>query len=283
MKTNAEIAHIWANDLNYSGQQSNLFYQGQTIYSYGYHFPIATHIACNTVLMTTRGYSNSTAKHIRLVLNAISHKNIIWCNNPKGSHAENIDAFLREIKNESANLVNARKPEKYLLIIEQIKNKLNKYLEHFELKLTAQQIKLISINSKGSYLELIKKEKEQQAKADKKIISLGKKLYPVYVSNFRNGTKQDFTSAEQKAIDKYYHSIGAPVIFKIKDKEIESSKGVKIPVDVAKRYIDKFYNQEIKIDDRILNFKVIKLAKDFIAVGCHNIFKNEIDYLYKNI
>ena len=279
MKTNSEIAHIWANELTYKGQQGNLFYSGKTVYSYGYHFAIAKHIDYKTVLITTRGYSNSTSKHINLVKQAISHKDKIYCFNPTGSHEENINRFILEILNEGASLLNARKPEKYLLEIDFIKNKLNKYLEYFNLKLSKEQAGKIDIKNKEDYFEIIKSQKEKREKEEKSQIVKGKKLYPIYVHNFRNGLNQDFTFEEKKWIDKYNFSIGCPIIFKIKETEIESSKGVKIPINIAKRYINKFLNNELRVLDQILNYTISKVDKNSLVVGCHNIYKNEIDYL----
>lgn len=279
MKTNSEIAHIWANQLEYKGQQSNLYYSGSTIYSYGYHFAIAKHIDYKTVLMTNRGYSNSTAKHINLVRSAISHKDVIYCNDPTKSHDYNISHFIKEIKNEAEYLVNARKPEKYLLCIEQIKSSLNKYLTYFDIKLNKNQLEQIQITSKNDYLELIEKEKQAQLKKNKKEIAIGKKLYPLYVHNFRNNLKNDFTHIEQKAIEKYYNSIGGPILFKITSSGIQSSKGINLTIEVAKRYINKFLSQEIKVTDKILNYSVDQINKDFIKIGCHNIYIKEIEYL----
>lgn len=279
MKTNSEIAHLWANELTYKGQQGNLFFSGKTVYSYGYHFAIAKHIDYKTVLITTRGYSNSTAKHIQLVKQAISHKDKIYCFNPTGSHEENINRFIIEITNEAIKLIRATKPEKYFLEIDYIKNRLNKYLEYFNLKLSKEQAAKIDIKSKEDYIEKMKIEKAKIEKQEKKLIAKGKKLYPIYVHNFRNELKQDFTNEEKKWIDKYNISIGCPIIFKIKETEIESSKGVKIPFEIAKRYINKFYENQIKPFDKILNYQVAKVEKNILVIGCHNIYKNEIDYL----
>jgi hypothetical protein len=279
MKTNSEIAHIWANQLEYKGQQGNLFRSGKTIYSYGYHFPIAKHVDHKTILMTTRGYSNSTAKHIILVRQAISHKDVIYCYNPESSHAENVEAFVRKIKIEATNLIKAKKPEKYLLEIEYIKERLNKYLAYFDLKLSKEQAEQIDIKSKEDFVQRVEAEKAKQLKADKKEIAMGKKLYPIYIDNFRKDKKLEFNAIEFKAANKYYQSINSPIVFKIKDTEIESSKGVKIPIDIAKRYINRFLNGEIKPSDKILNYEVSKVKKDLIVIGCHNIFKAEIDYL----
>jgi hypothetical protein len=279
MKTNSEIAHIWANQLEYRGQQGNLFFSGKTIYSYGYHFAIAKHVDYKTVLITTRGYSNSTSKHISLVRSAISHKDLIFCHNPTGSHEQNINSFITDITNEAMKLIKAIKPEKYLLEIDYLKNRLNKYLEYFNLKLNKEQAGKIDIKSKEDFTEKIKIEKAKIEKKEKSLIAKGKKLYPVYVHNFRNGLKQDFTTLESQYLGKYIMSIGNPVLFKIKDNEIESTKGVKIPINIAKRYINKFLNNELRILDQILNYTILKVDKNSLVVGCHNIFKTEIDFL----
>ena len=51
----------------------SLYFIGDTIYSYGYHFPIARIIQGNnpTVLFTTRKYSVTTAKHKNDVMRAL--------------------------------------------------------------------------------------------------------------------------------------------------------------------------------------------------------------------
>lgn len=35
---NSMVAHLWANEKKESGKGSNLFFEGRSIYSYGYHF-----------------------------------------------------------------------------------------------------------------------------------------------------------------------------------------------------------------------------------------------------
>ena len=279
MKTNSEIAHIWANQLEYKGQQGNLFYSGSTIYSYGYHFAIAKHIDYKTVLITNRGYSVSTAKHINLVRSAISHKDVIYCNDPTKSHDHNISEFINQIVYQAGFLVNAKKPEKYLFNIDNIKTKLDQYIVYFNLKLDKKQLEKINIYSKEDYLKVFEKQNKAIIKAEKKEIALGKKLYPVFVNNFRNNLKNDFTNIEQKALHKYNNSIGGPILFKITSSGIQSSKGINLTIEVAKRYINKFLSHEIKVADKILNYSVDKINKDFIKIGCHNIYRNEIEYL----
>ena len=51
------------NDGSYSGKHQNLFSEGNTIYSYGYHYPLLFKID-GFWFRNTAGYSSTTSKHI---------------------------------------------------------------------------------------------------------------------------------------------------------------------------------------------------------------------------
>ena len=59
--TNAQVVEAWAQGRHASG--GNTFTDGTTIWSYGYHFPIAKHLTDGRVLYNITHYSNTTAKH----------------------------------------------------------------------------------------------------------------------------------------------------------------------------------------------------------------------------
>lgn len=82
--TNSQIAEKFASGAE-KGNGSNMFIEGDVIYSYGFHFPIARRLNYNTVLYTSKGYSNSTAKHKNHVLGALIDANykIVTVENPK--------------------------------------------------------------------------------------------------------------------------------------------------------------------------------------------------------
>lgn len=74
--TNREVPHRWFHRSPDWGRNhgDTLYYRGDTIYSYGSHFPIARHLDVDNrhaVLMTNQTYSVSTARHINLVRYAI--------------------------------------------------------------------------------------------------------------------------------------------------------------------------------------------------------------------
>jgi hypothetical protein len=68
---NTQVAHLWASGNKASGKGSNFFFEGDTIYSYGHHFPIARRVNENFYLITQRGYSVSTSRHISYTRRAI--------------------------------------------------------------------------------------------------------------------------------------------------------------------------------------------------------------------
>lgn len=84
-----EIPHLWAHQLTPNGvsharnPQGNFYYNGDTIYSYGGHFPIARLLRKNKksepyVLITTRTYSSTTSGHVSSVHHAVKHLKVFW-------------------------------------------------------------------------------------------------------------------------------------------------------------------------------------------------------------
>jgi hypothetical protein len=72
-----EIPHLWAHRTQDEARnrQGNLYLTGDTIYSYGSHFPIARHVVSEAgeraVLFTTASYSVTTSSHCSAVRSAI--------------------------------------------------------------------------------------------------------------------------------------------------------------------------------------------------------------------
>ncbi len=72
-----EIPHLWVHRTQdeAGNRQGNLYFTGNTIYSYGPHFPIARHVTNEAgeraVLLTTATYSVTTSSHCSAVRSAI--------------------------------------------------------------------------------------------------------------------------------------------------------------------------------------------------------------------
>ena len=66
---NKQIAKSFAQGAT-KGKGSNLFIEGDTIYSYGYHFKVAVRNEDGTFWFNPGKYSSSTGRHQTLVRNA---------------------------------------------------------------------------------------------------------------------------------------------------------------------------------------------------------------------
>lgn len=76
MASYADVARAWATQSEKRKTSRRLHYEGDLIYSYGTHFPIARHFTNSRgepgVLFTTKTHSQSTSNHKRKVLRAIA-------------------------------------------------------------------------------------------------------------------------------------------------------------------------------------------------------------------
>ena len=75
MKTNQEVADAWA--MGCRAESNHMFTDGETIYSYGYHFPIAKKVN-GYVLFNHTHYSATTSKHQCHVRRAM-RGDIVYC------------------------------------------------------------------------------------------------------------------------------------------------------------------------------------------------------------
>ncbi len=114
-----EVAHIWAQQKQDEGRnpQGNFYFQGKTIYSYGGHFPIASFVAPGVVLITTRGYSSTTSRHIWHVRRALHNSVKVFEGHevPMVSfmehheHGNNVDRFIKDFPLQQKAAIKSRK------------------------------------------------------------------------------------------------------------------------------------------------------------------------------
>lgn len=144
------VAHLWANQSQNDArnQQSNFFFHGKTIYSYGRHFPIATHITIGKrkcILFTSASYGPTTGRHIQLTRRAITGTvftvpNVIKrrVDNKTGyhiDHKENLAHYQTKITETAKKAMKARQNKIYLLCLEQgFVTEGNDYITFFKLK-----------------------------------------------------------------------------------------------------------------------------------------------------
>ncbi len=169
------VAHMWANQQQEEARnpQGNFYFNGKSIYSYGSHFEIARHVTndkgVRTVLFTEKSYSNTTAKHVRIVSYACNNLERIYVPNPDNSQQDNFGKWTSEAEMICRNLLKAKKPSIYLNQLESVKERAKKYAEFFGYEIPSILAAVLSISDKEEYLkysvtkaEILKKEKAKK-------------------------------------------------------------------------------------------------------------------------
>ncbi len=109
MASHNQVAHAWAHQTGRQTKGHNMFYVGDTIYSYGYHYAIARLITMTSgecvVLMNSNGYSVSTNKHKSIVSRAVSHLTIIEVPYVLATNAEACQANFEYLVKSAADWV----------------------------------------------------------------------------------------------------------------------------------------------------------------------------------
>lgn len=263
--SNSELAHTYASQSQNSGRSSSMFFEGSTIYSYGYHFAIARIITNEqgdeALLFTTRGYSNTTGKHITIVRSATNQYKKIYCSNPKGSHDENFKAWLNSSETIAKNLINARKPEKYLSEIAYNKGQAEKYAEFFGIDIPQDLQNVFNISNKQEYLSLYEKQIEFEKQEAKRKLREQKAQF-----------KEQFKKWINNETDRLYTSYKYDFL-RLRENRIETTQAVQIPLAIGKKLYELIKNNTLSVGDKILNYSVDKIGAE-IKIGCHTFNKS---------
>lgn len=111
-----------------SGRGSHMFINRDTIYSYGYHFPIAKRMPWG-FYFNSREYSNTTSKHKAHVRWALAG-DIIWCPDYTWNSPDELKSYLQEGLEELLEKgVRARKKERVINNIQEWAKKISKARE----------------------------------------------------------------------------------------------------------------------------------------------------------
>lgn len=264
--TNTDTIHAFAQQTQYEGRNSTntIFFQGNKIYSYGYHYLLGEFLDPNTILINDKGYSNTTAKHISILVGATSQYKQYYITR---TDLQYVYSTINALK---VKLSKARKPQKYLNEITSLWNSLNTFINDRGLKETKKQKEykelkkfVSSLENLGTLDQLKEWGKEQQRlKKLKEQKTLKEKL-------------QKFLAYEIS-----YFKIGGKDYLRVsKDNEyIETSQGVKIEMSEAKRYLKLLQSGVNMRGEKISHYTTINFDK-LLRIGCHNIDKSQIEYI----
>ena len=235
-----EIPHLWAHRTqgDARNRQGNLYFEGDTIYSYGSHFPIARHVTNEAgeraVLFTTASYSVTTSGHCSAVRSAIPsgipvfHVPEVYpdTRTANGSHEENLKHYAKTTEEHVAKCARSRlsfNKEWHHKQAEELRKEVLAYCKFF--RLPRPNIKAIpALDSK--LLENVRKLEAQRAaeKADQ-----------------TRRERAEAIARQQELITKWRAGqysgclYDVPAMLRIDGDEVLTSRGVRFSISHAKR------------------------------------------------
>lgn len=262
-RSNSEVAHRWANGIGERCTGSHMFFEGNIIYSYGYHFRIA--IKWNGhVLYNEERYSNSTSKHQGYVLGACSHMDVVtcasldhfdtWNNTPtNGFIGRNLKLWQDEVDELTKKMALARKPEKWVAEILRVVERVERFCKVFGEDVPEELFKY----NDEEYVEKAREFAKQELKEERE----------------RQKAREAEEIQKFHEFKKSWVNLPYQIVRYREDKNrFETSKGVEIPYEIGKRFYQKLRDGELKVGDTVLYYRVSKVG-DTIHIGCHTFKK----------
>ena len=300
MISNSQVAHNFAHNVKENKHSNSMFWESRNdgtrrIYSYGHHFCIAIiDPAADVVLFTTRGYSNTTSKHILEVRRALYQNNIIRVYDPEAAALDNLKQYAAEIKSNFDHLKRSQtRAAFYCECIKIIYKNAQKYANYKNITtefapVVAAYADYFKYSSTPEFAARLESQ-ERRAAADRErreAIQAERRAQWEKEWNERRENER-LTSAERVA----KWESGANVYLKYDDTEenvplrlasrkgykvIETGKGVIIPLNEAQRVAALVLAgsfEGLTVND---TYKIIEHDAEHVKIGCHR-FK--MDYL----
>lgn len=258
------VAHLWANQSQAEARNAGgtFYFHGDTIYSYGGHFPIARHAmhkGKHAILFTTRSYSVTTSSHISMVRHAIKRDSNVFHVPLTGlvtCHADNLKYFAESIKEALAAPTKARKWKiaEYKRQANSYARQGNEYAAFFGLK---TKFKAVEITGQESWLLCCVRLRER---------------LPQWLAGE----------------NVHLPDCGSQVYLRIKEDIVQTSKGAEVPLEHALKLLPIIRSgkawhrngQEIRIGSFFMD-SIDEQGN--IKAGCHTITRQEMERLAATI
>lgn len=284
-QNHSQVCHAFNLQNQNEGRAGNIFFEGNKIYSYGYHYLMGEFINPQTILINDKGYSSSTTKHIYILRQATRDKRQIDVTRIE------LSLVLNELENLYKKLLKARKPQSYFNSVSRLhshfnanKNNLNgfyiehKYLSGFqfvELSKTSKEHK-----EKLNRIEEIFNLAYEYSQSEKYLAKIERAKELEATKEQRQKEKREKQRAEQ--IENFYSYKGSRINWLEFDllrlskcgEYVETSQAVKIPIKEAQRYYRLFSSGAKLIGEKISQFTTIS-NDNYLQIGCHKIEHKE--------
>lgn len=263
--SNETLCHIFASQSQSFGKANNMHFTDSEIYSYRTKIG---QLHGSFLFLHSNNFSTTTSKHKCNLRRACSHFTII--STPFLDSYENTFAYQVEKINEAKKeLTRVRSLWKFDHLVGEISKQveiLTRFQTEFnapgEIPANFSEIEISGMRTKVA--ETVKKSEENREARER--IKVERALF-----NFRAG--EALTHAEKNILS----NTGLAYI-RLKDAEtVETSKGIKLTLNVFMGYFFKFVNGRLNQGTKILeSFTVGNIDQEKIQIGCHTFKRTEI-------
>ena len=164
-----DCVHAFAQRETPQGKASSVFFYGDKIYSFGYHYLLGEFIDDKTIVINNRGYSNTTSKHISYLISGTRQYKQFFTTTCE------IGLVYNQVLALQGKLANARKPENYINQILSLFDSLNEFIQYRKDKNTPKDVRHKEIKAIVKALNVDSVQYQQKLAAAKKKDELAKK------------------------------------------------------------------------------------------------------------
>jgi hypothetical protein len=265
-----DCVHAFAQRQTPQGRASSVFFYGDKIYSFGYHYLLAEFIDDKTILINDSGYSSTTSKHISYVTSGTRQYKQFFTTRCE------IGLVYSQVLSLQDKLANARKPENYINGILSLWDSLNEYVKHIKSKNIPKDTRYKAIKAIVKHLNVDSVQYQQKLADAKKKDELAKK---------RKEAKQI-----KESLTKFYnYEVNS---FRIGDTDylrlsqdgstVETSQHVKVSTDEARTLYKAICNGVDIKGHRISNY-IVNSINGRLKIGCHNIDMDSVHKVGKQL
>ena len=271
-KNHDEVCHVWAQQTQSEGRAGNIFFRDKSIYSYGEHFEMARFVDEETVFITTRGYSVSTAKHLSLVRAAVRHKTVFTV--PDFTyHPDNVRYLIEKARDHFDKAKRARKYADWpMQAARATVESIRAYITKFQVQVPESHVEVWQALHTDTYLN-----GEVQA-------ALLAKARAAQVAE-REATKQARLKREAEEAAQLAKWVAGELSYgrfsamrlRVKEGEVQTTHGARVPI-IEARKLYRALKAGMNIEGQQVGYyRVTRVTESELVIGCHNIPLSEVE------
>ena len=286
MATHNEVAHNWAHKTGRAKRGFSMFYDGDAIYSWGYHFTIARHTkdahGADVILFTSADYSVSTSKHKTITWRACHHMRHftvadVTAQTPE-RHELNADVMAADFKSNLESSTRRRKASYKIMDLESAERVAAEHAAYCE-AFNVERAPLAMPDDIGEQLATWQREAAEQAERERA------KREAEHAAAMADAAERIEKWKAGESVHLPY--FGGVYVLRVNGDNVETSGGVRIPIDHARRAFPLLCAMRERVTDgetvtppsmvRLGNFKVDYVTAEHVRAGCHTVKWDEVE------